>query len=203
MPVLAAAPMRGGLPTAVPTDPTVYRFYEALQVYGGALKELIAEQFGDGIMSAINFSVDIQKRPHPSGDRVVVTFDGNSFPINGFRRSGRWNLPHTSRSPSIWCSPAGRQVHRAGGRHRRADGCRVFDQAGVGVSAGSVVAAILAAGSTDGQLTGAQVKELAFSVPLRKWRDAGPVPYLGAAWGWSPIPACTAATWPTTGSAAS
>ncbi|EUA53223.1 patatin-like phospholipase family protein [Mycobacterium intracellulare 1956] len=72
-----------------------------------------------------------------------------------------------------------------------------------GVSAGSVVAAILAAGSTDGQLTGAQVKELAFSVPLRKWRDAGPVPYLGAAWGWSPIPACTAATWPTTGSAAS
>ena len=51
-----------------------------------------------------------------------------------------------------------------------------------GVSAGSVVAAILAAGS-DGQLTGAQVKELAFSVPLRKWRDAGPVPYLGAAWG--------------------
>lgn len=52
-----------------------------------------------------------------------------------------------------------------------------------GVSAGSVVAAILAAGSTDGQLTGAQVKELAFSVPLRKWRDAGPVPYLGAAWG--------------------
>lgn len=52
-----------------------------------------------------------------------------------------------------------------------------------GVSAGSVVAAILAAGSSDGQLTGAQVKELAFSVPLRKWRDAGPVPYLGAAWG--------------------
>jgi NTE family protein len=52
-----------------------------------------------------------------------------------------------------------------------------------GVSAGSVVAAILAAGSNDGQLTGGQVKELAFSVPLGKWRDAGPVPYLGAAWG--------------------
>ena len=52
-----------------------------------------------------------------------------------------------------------------------------------GVSAGSVVAAILAAGSNDGQLTGEEVKELAFSVPLRKWRDAGPVPYLGAAWG--------------------
>src|SRR6185312_12365812 len=76
VPVLAAGPMRGGLPTAVPTDPTIYRFYEALQVYGGAIKELIHEQFGDGIMSAINFSVDLQKRPHPSGDRVVVTFDG-------------------------------------------------------------------------------------------------------------------------------
>src|ERR1700759_1684748 len=76
VPVLAAVPMRGGLPTAVPTDPTIYRFYEALQVYGGAIKELIHEQFGDGIMSAINFSVDLQKKPHPSGDRVVVTFDG-------------------------------------------------------------------------------------------------------------------------------
>jgi cyanate lyase len=80
VPALAAAPMRGGLPTAVPTDPTIYRFYEALQVYGGALKELIGEQFGDGIMSAINFSVDLQKKPHPSGDRVVVTFDGKFLP---------------------------------------------------------------------------------------------------------------------------
>jgi cyanate lyase len=76
VPVLAAVPMRGGLPTAVPTDPTIYRFYEALQVYGGALKELIHEQFGDGIMSAINFSLELQKKPHPAGDRVVVTFDG-------------------------------------------------------------------------------------------------------------------------------
>jgi cyanate lyase len=74
--VLAAVPMRGGLPTAVPTDPTIYRFYEALQVYGPAIKELIHEKFGDGIMSAINFSVDLQKKSHPSGDRVVVTLDG-------------------------------------------------------------------------------------------------------------------------------
>lgn len=74
--ILAAVPYRGGLPSAVPTDPTIYRFYEALQVYGPALKELIHEQFGDGIMSAINFRVDLQKKPHPSGDRVVVTFDG-------------------------------------------------------------------------------------------------------------------------------
>jgi cyanate lyase len=76
VPVLAAPPMRGGLPT----DPTIYRFYEALQVYGGAIKELIHERFGDGIMSAINFSVDLQKKPHPSGDRVVVTFDGKFLP---------------------------------------------------------------------------------------------------------------------------
>lgn len=80
IPVLAAVPMRGGLLTAVPTDPTIYRFYEALQVYGGAIKEVIHEQFGDGIMSAINFSIDLQKKPHPSGDRVVVTLDGKFLP---------------------------------------------------------------------------------------------------------------------------
>ncbi|MDT0345193.1 cyanase [Streptomyces litchfieldiae] len=57
-------------------DPTIYRFVEALSVYGPALKELIHEEFGDGIMSAINFRVDISRRPDPDGDRVVVTFDG-------------------------------------------------------------------------------------------------------------------------------
>jgi cyanate lyase len=80
VPVLAAVPMRGGLPTAVPTDPTIYRFYEVLQVYGGAIKELIHEEFGDGIMSAINFSLDVQRKPHPDGDRVVVTLDGKFLP---------------------------------------------------------------------------------------------------------------------------
>jgi cyanate lyase len=82
VPVLAAVPMRGGLPTAVPTDPTIYRFYEVLQVYGGAIKELIHEQFGDGIMSAINFSVNVEKKPHPAGDRVVVTLDGKFLPYD-------------------------------------------------------------------------------------------------------------------------
>ena len=82
IPVLAAVPMRGGLPTAVPTDPTIYRFYEALQVYGGAIKELIHEQFGDGIMSAINFSLTLDKKPHPAGDRIVVTFDGKFLPYD-------------------------------------------------------------------------------------------------------------------------
>ncbi|MGX9789784.1 cyanase [Mycobacterium sp. MMS18-G62] len=82
VPVLASVPMRGGLPTAVPTDPTIYRFYEVLQVYGGAIKELIHEQFGDGIMSAINFSVNVEKKPHPAGDRVVVTLDGKFLPYD-------------------------------------------------------------------------------------------------------------------------
>lgn len=93
VPVLAAAPMRGGLPTAVPTDPTIYRFYEALQVYGGAIKEVIAEQFGDGIMSAINFSVDVQKKPHPSGDRVVVTFDGKFLPYQWVEADAQVKTP--------------------------------------------------------------------------------------------------------------
>jgi cyanate lyase len=75
VPVVAAVPMRGQALT-VPTDPTIYRLYEAMQVYGPALKELIHEQFGDGIMSAINFSIDIEKKPHPGGDRVVITLDG-------------------------------------------------------------------------------------------------------------------------------
>jgi cyanate lyase len=88
VPVLASVPMRGGLPTAVPTDPTIYRFYEALQVYGGAIKELIHEQFGDGIMSAINFSVDVAKKPHPGGERVVVTFDGKFLPYDWTAATG-------------------------------------------------------------------------------------------------------------------
>jgi cyanate lyase len=72
---LQLQPSRGADP-AVMADPTVYRFTEALSVYGPALKELIHEEFGDGIMSAINFRVDIARRPDPDGDRVVVTFDG-------------------------------------------------------------------------------------------------------------------------------
>ncbi|AKS32799.1 cyanase [Mycolicibacterium goodii] len=65
-----------GIDPAMLSDPTIYRFHEALNVYGPAIKELIHEEFGDGIMSAINFKVDIHRRPDPDGDRVVVTFDG-------------------------------------------------------------------------------------------------------------------------------
>jgi cyanate lyase len=79
VPVLAAVPMRGQ-PIAVPADPTIYRLYEVVQVYGGAIKELIHEQFGDGIMSAINFSIAVDKKPHPGGDRVVITLDGKFLP---------------------------------------------------------------------------------------------------------------------------
>ncbi|GAB3748575.1 cyanase [Microlunatus parietis] len=72
---LQQQPMRGPDPRLA-ADPTVYRFTEALAVYGPALKELIHEEFGDGIMSAINFKIDFARRPDPDGDRVVVTFDG-------------------------------------------------------------------------------------------------------------------------------
>lgn len=82
VPVLAAVPYRGGLPTAVPTDPTIYRLYEALQVYGPALKELIHEQFGDGIMSAINFKLDVGRATHDGAEHVVITFDGKFLPYN-------------------------------------------------------------------------------------------------------------------------
>jgi cyanate lyase len=80
--VLVTVPMRGAATTMPPTDPTIYRFYEALMVYGPALKELIHEQFGDGIMSAINFGMTFEKKSHPAGDRVVVTFDGKFLPYD-------------------------------------------------------------------------------------------------------------------------
>ena len=77
---LQLQPTRGALDTPVPTDPTIYRFYEVLQVYGPTIKELIHEQFGDGIMSAINFRLDVRREPDPAGDRVVVVLDGKFLP---------------------------------------------------------------------------------------------------------------------------
>lgn len=72
---LALQPSRG-TPAELMSDPTIYRFTEALSVYGPALKALIHEEFGDGIMSAINFQIDFTRRPDPDGDRVVITLDG-------------------------------------------------------------------------------------------------------------------------------
>jgi cyanate lyase len=77
---LQQQPTRGALESAVPVDPTIYRFYEVLQVYGPTIKELIHEQFGDGIMSAINFRLDVSRVADPAGDRVVVTLDGKFLP---------------------------------------------------------------------------------------------------------------------------
>jgi cyanate lyase len=77
---LQLQPTRGALESAVPVDPTIYRFYEVLQVYGPTLKELVHEEFGDGIMSAINFRLGIERVPDPDGDRVVVTLDGKFLP---------------------------------------------------------------------------------------------------------------------------
>ncbi|MGC0367450.1 cyanate lyase [Rhodococcus sp. 27YEA15] len=73
---LQRQPYRGTRANSLPSDPTIYRFYEALDVYGPAIKEIIHEDFGDGIMSAVNFNLTVERRTHDDGDRVVVTFDG-------------------------------------------------------------------------------------------------------------------------------
>ena len=73
---LQLPPKKGQEAETVSKDPLIYRFHEIIYVYGDTIKELIHEEFGDGIMSAINFKVDIARREHPDGDRVVVTFDG-------------------------------------------------------------------------------------------------------------------------------
>jgi cyanate lyase len=78
--VLEQTPTRGALDAAVPVDPTVYRLYEVIQVYGPALKALIHEEFGDGIMSAINFKIDLERVADPAGDRVRITLDGKFLP---------------------------------------------------------------------------------------------------------------------------
>jgi cyanate lyase len=74
-------PMKGNsLGKAIPTDPLVYRFYEIMQVYGACVKDVIHEKFGDGFMSAIDFTIDVTKEKNPKGDRVVVTMNGKFLP---------------------------------------------------------------------------------------------------------------------------
>ncbi|HKW54296.1 MAG TPA: cyanase [Stellaceae bacterium] len=82
--LLQEVPYRGSLPTAVPTDPTIYRFYELLQVYGTTWKALIHEEFGDGIMSAIDFDVAIERQPDQKGDRVRLTMSGKFLPYKQY-----------------------------------------------------------------------------------------------------------------------
>jgi cyanate lyase len=81
---LQIVPYKGSLPSAIPTDPLIYRFYELVNVYGTSIKALIHEEFGDGIMSAIDFSMDIQREPDPKGDRVNIRMSGKFLPYKTY-----------------------------------------------------------------------------------------------------------------------
>ena len=81
---LQIVPYKGSLPSAVPTDPLIYRWYEIVSVYGTTIKELIHEEFGDGIMSAIDFSMDSQREEDPKGDRVQVVLSGKFLPYKSY-----------------------------------------------------------------------------------------------------------------------
>ncbi len=81
---LQVVPYKGSLPTPVPTDPLIYRWYEVVSLYGSTIKELIHEEFGDGIMSAIDFSMDIKREPHEKGDRVNVVLSGKFLPYKTY-----------------------------------------------------------------------------------------------------------------------
>lgn len=82
--VLQTYPYRGSLDETVPTDPFVYRFFEIMQVYGIAMKDVAQEEFGDGIMSAIDFSIDVEREPDPKGDRVKIVYSGKFLPCKQF-----------------------------------------------------------------------------------------------------------------------
>ena len=81
--ILTEIPYRGSLPQVPPTDPLIYRFYELVQVYGTTWKELIQEEFGDGIMSAIDFDMTLERQPDQKGDRVKIGMSGKFL---GYRR---------------------------------------------------------------------------------------------------------------------
>lgn len=82
--MLADVPSRGSLGMVVPTDPLIYRFYEITQVYGTTLKALIEDEFGDGIMSAIDFDLKVERVEDPKGDRVQVTMSGKFLPFKKY-----------------------------------------------------------------------------------------------------------------------
>ena len=81
---LQVVPYKGSLPSAVPTDPLIYRWYEIVSVYGTTIKELIHEEFGDGIMSAIDFKMDMQRQADPNGDRVNIVMSGKFLPYKQY-----------------------------------------------------------------------------------------------------------------------
>lgn len=82
--LLQVVPYKGSLRSPIPTDPLIYRWYEIVNVYGSTIKELIHEEFGDGIMSAIDFSMDIKREPDPKGDRVNVVLSGKFLPYKSY-----------------------------------------------------------------------------------------------------------------------
>lgn len=81
---LQVVPYKGSLPTAIPSDPLIYRFYELVNVYGSTFKALIHEEFGDGIMSAIDFKMDLQREADPNGDRVNIVMSGKFLPYRQY-----------------------------------------------------------------------------------------------------------------------
>ncbi len=81
---LTVTPYKGSLPTEVPADPLIYRFYEMVNVYGTTLKALVHEEFGDGIMSAIDFKMDLQREKDPNGDRVRIVMSGKFLPYKQY-----------------------------------------------------------------------------------------------------------------------
>ena len=89
--LLNEVPMRGAGVAMPPTDPLIYRFYELVMVNGPAWKALIEEEFGDGIMSAIDFDMQIERLPNPKGDRVKITMSGKFLPYKYYESSG--NVP--------------------------------------------------------------------------------------------------------------
>lgn len=81
---LTVVPYKGSLPTSIPADPLIYRFHELIGVYGTTFKELIHEEFGDGIMSAIDFKMNLAREPDPNGDRVKITMSGKFLPYKTY-----------------------------------------------------------------------------------------------------------------------
>ena len=89
--LLNEVPMRGTATPMPPTDPLIYRFYELVMVNGPAWKALIEEEFGDGIMSAIDFDLQMERQPDPRGDRVKITMSGKFLPFKYYGATG--NIP--------------------------------------------------------------------------------------------------------------
>jgi cyanate lyase len=89
--MLNEVPMRGAGVPVPPTDPLIYRFYELIMINGPALKALIEDEFGDGIMSAIDFDLAVERQPDPKGDRVKITMSGKFLPYKYYGASG--NVP--------------------------------------------------------------------------------------------------------------